>query len=78
VGSLPLFTYKRGPETVAMSCAETAMSERMARHLLSRGLMPLAWIKNTDRVRLVELRSVADPAAPLAAGWTNSGSGSGA
>lgn len=70
VGSLPLFMYKRGPETVAMSCAETTMSERVARHLLSRGLMPLAWIKNTDRVRLVELRSVADPAAPLAASWT--------
>jgi type VI secretion system protein ImpC len=74
VGSLPLFMYKRGPETVAMSCAETTMSERVARHLLSRGLMPLAWIKNTDRVRLVELRSVSDPVAPLAASWA-SGSG---
>jgi type VI secretion system protein ImpC len=76
VGSLPLFTYRRGPETVATPCAEIVMSERIARHLLSRGLMPLAWIKNTDRVRLVELRSVADPAAPLAAAWTGATSGS--
>ena len=58
VESLPLFTYRRGPETVAMPCAEIVMSERIARHLLSRGLMPVAWIKNTDRVRLIELRSV--------------------
>ena len=78
VGSLPLFTYRRGPETVATSCAETIMSERVARHLLSRGLMALAWIKNTDRVRLVELRSVADPAAPLAAAWARPDSGTGA
>jgi len=76
LSSLPLFMYKRGPETVAASCAEVVMSERVARHLLSRGLMPLAWIKNTDRVRLVELRSVADPSAPLAATWAGSTSGS--
>lgn len=75
VGSLPFFTYRRGPETVAIPCAETVMSERVARNLLSRGLMPVAWIKNTDRVRLVELRSVADPTAPLAATWAG-GSGS--
>jgi type VI secretion system protein ImpC len=75
VGALPLFTYRRGPETVATPCAETVMSERVARHLLSRGLMPLAWIKNTDRVRLVELRSVAEPTAPLAAAWAGTASG---
>jgi type VI secretion system protein ImpC len=71
VGSLPYFTFARGPETVAKSCAEVVMSERIARHLLSRGIMPLAWIKDTDRVRLVELRSVVDPAAPLAAPWAS-------
>jgi type VI secretion system protein ImpC len=70
VGSLPLFTHRRGPETVATPCTEIVMSERVARQLLSRGLMPLAWIKNTDRVRLVEFRSVADPAAPLMAAWS--------
>jgi type VI secretion system protein ImpC len=71
VGSLPYFTFARGPETIAKSCAEVVMSERVARHLLSRGIMPLAWIKDTDRVRLVELRSVADPAAPLTAPWAS-------
>ena len=71
VASLPYFTFARGPETVAKSCAEVVMSERVARHLLSRGIMPLAWIKDSDRVRLVELRSVADPATPLAAPWAN-------
>lgn len=69
IGSLPFFTYRRGPETVAISCAEMVMSERVARQLLSRGLMPMAWIRDTDRVRLVELRSVAEPAAPLAGAW---------
>ena len=75
IGSLPYFMYRRGPETVALSCAETIMSERIARHLLSRGLMPLAWIKNTDRVRLVEMCSVSDPTAPLATAWSGTASG---
>jgi predicted component of type VI protein secretion system len=70
VGSLPYFTFKRGPSTVAKSCAEMIMSERIARHLLARGLTPIAWIKDSDRVRLVELRSVADPSVPLAAIWS--------
>jgi type VI secretion system protein ImpC len=72
VGGLPYFTYRRGPETVAKSCAEAIMSERIARLLLARGLMPVAWIKDTDRVRVVELRSVSDPSAPLAAQWAGS------
>jgi predicted component of type VI protein secretion system len=72
VGGLPYFTYRRGPETVAKSCAEAIMSERVARLLLARGLMPVAWIKDTDRVRVVELRSVGDPSAPLAAQWAGS------
>jgi len=74
VSSLPFHTYRRGSDTVATSCAETVMSERAARHLLSRGLMPMAWIRNTDRIRLVELRSVAEPPAPLAAAWAGSAS----
>lgn len=69
VGSLPYFTYRRGPETVAMPCAETIMSERVARDLLSRGIIPVAWMRDTDSVRLVDLRSVAHPPAPLAAAW---------
>jgi type VI secretion system protein ImpC len=69
VTGLPYFTYRRGPETIAKSCAEAIMSERIARLLLARGLMPVAWIKDTDRVRIVEIRSVSDPSAPLAAPW---------
>ena len=69
VGGLPYFTYRRGPETVAKSCAEGIMSERVARLLLARGLMPVAWIRDTDRVRIVDFRSVADPTTPLAASW---------
>ncbi len=69
VAGLPYFTYRRGPETIAKSCAEAIMSERVARLLLARGLMPVAWIKDTDRVRVVEIRSVSDPSAPLAAPW---------
>ena len=69
VGGLPYFTYRRGPETVAKSCAEGIMSERVARALLARGLMPVAWIRDSDRIRVVELRSVSDPTSPLAAPW---------
>jgi len=71
VGGLPYFTFRRGPETVAKSCAEMIMSERIARGLLARGLMPVAWIKDTDRVRVVEIRSVSEPSAPLAGAWAS-------
>jgi type VI secretion system protein ImpC len=74
VSGLPYFTYRRGPETVAKSCAEGVMSERVARHLLGRGLMPVAWIRDTDRVRIVDLRSVSDPPAALAASWAGTAS----
>jgi hypothetical protein len=50
------------------------MSERVARHLLGRGLMPVAWIRDTDRVRIVDLRSVSDPPAALAASWAGTAS----
>lgn len=70
VAGLPLVLYRRGPETIALPCAETLMSERAAGRLLDRGIMPVATIRDADRVRLVELRSVALPPAPLAGPWS--------
>ena len=69
VAGLPYFTYRRDGQTIAKSCAEGIMSERVARWLLGRGIMPVAWIRDTDRVRIVDLRSVTDPSSPLSAAW---------
>jgi hypothetical protein len=42
-----------------------------ADRLMDRGLMPLATMKDSDRVRLVRLQSLANPLAALAGRWSN-------
>ena len=46
--------------------AEVLLGERAAQRLLDRGLMALASVRGTDRIRLVRFQSIARPAAPLA------------
>ena len=67
IEGLPLHSIDGG--TDLKPCAEVTMDERLARGLLDAGIMPLASIKNTDRVHLVRVQSVAEPVAGLAGGW---------
>jgi type VI secretion system ImpC/EvpB family protein/type VI secretion system ImpB/VipA family protein len=66
---LPFVVFGRGAEAEAVPCAEALLTERAASRILDRGIMPLATLKDQDRIRLIRLQSVARPLAPLAARW---------
>ena len=68
VGDLPLHVRRIGGEAVAAPCTEVALTEHAADRLLAAGLMPLAWLKDSDRVRLVRFQSVASPPSGLEIG----------
>jgi type VI secretion system protein ImpC len=69
IDGLPAHTYREDGEVQLKPCAEVLLTEDAAEILLDRGIMPLASIKGTDRVRLVRFQSVAAPPAPLAGRW---------
>ena len=70
ISGLPLYTYASDAGTEMKPCAECWMAERTVEKFLSRGIMPLASMKNSDAVKLMRLQSVARPAAPLAGRWS--------
>lgn len=67
---LPLHIVRRDGATESQPCAESLMSERAAARIGGSGLMALASMKGSDRVRLTGYVSIADPPAPLAGPWT--------
>jgi type VI secretion system protein ImpC len=70
IDGLPAHSYRKDGESQLKPCAEVLLTEDAAETLLDRGFMPLASIKNSDRVRLVRFQSVADPTAQLAGRWS--------
>ncbi len=66
VGGLPVYSFKAGGEKETKPCAEAWLSEKAAEAILSRGLMPVLSVKGRDSVLLASLRSVSEPAHPLA------------
>ena len=70
IAGLPLHVYKHAGEAIATPCAEVLLTERVVERLLSRGLTPLVWVRDTDVVVLPRLQSVAEPATPLAGRWS--------
>jgi type VI secretion system protein ImpC len=70
IDGLPAHTYRKDGAAELKPCAEVLLTENAAEILLERGFMPLASIKDTDRVRLVRFQSVADPPAQLAGRWS--------
>jgi type VI secretion system protein ImpC len=69
IDNLPLHVYKQDGEPQLKPCAEILLTEDAAETLLERGLMPVASVKGTDRVKLVRFQSVAEPPASLAGKW---------
>jgi type VI secretion system protein ImpC len=67
---LPLHLVRRDGTTESQPCAESLMTERAAARIGASGLMALASMKDSDRVRLTGYTSIADPPAPLAGPWT--------
>jgi len=69
IDGLPLHVYQSEGEKRLKPCAEILMTEEAAELLIGRGFIPLATIKDTDRVRVVRFQSIASPSAPLAGRW---------
>jgi type VI secretion system protein ImpC len=69
ISGLPFCVLGRGQEARAVGPGEGPLTVRAADALLERGLMPLAPLKESDRVRLVRLQSAADPVATLLGRW---------
>ena len=59
--------YEDGGEVMVKPCAEAVLSERAGTTLRSSGITPLATVRDTDRVRVGPLRSVAG--TPLSGRW---------
>ncbi len=69
IDGMPAHTYKEDGEMQLKPCAEVLLTDEAAEMLLDRGFMPLASMKNSDRVRVVRFQSVADPPVALAGRW---------
>jgi type VI secretion system protein ImpC len=69
VSGLPVGVLGRGPSAQAVGPGEAPLSVRAADALMERGFMPLAPLKESDRVRLVRLQSTAHPVASLLGRW---------
>ena len=69
VDRMPIYTYEADGESVAKPSAEALLTDRAIGRIHESGLMALATIKNSDRIRLVQWHSVAAPARPLAGRW---------
>lgn len=66
IGDLPVHSFNVDGEKQAKPCAEAWLSEKAADVILNRGLMPVLSVRGRDSVILVSLRSIFDPAWPLA------------
>jgi type VI secretion system protein ImpC len=71
VSGMPVGAIGRGTEARAVGPGEAPLGVRAADLLMDRGLMALAPLKETDRVRLVRVQSCASPIAALAGRWGN-------
>jgi type VI secretion system protein ImpC len=69
IDGLPLHLYESDGEKRLKPCAEILMTEEAAELLIGRGFIPLASMKDTDRVKVVRFQSIASPGAPLAGRW---------
>ncbi len=69
ISGLPFGVLGRGEAARTVGPGEGPLTIRAADALLERGVMPLAPLKDTDRVRLIRLQSAAHPVAALLGRW---------
>jgi type VI secretion system protein ImpC len=66
---LPLHVRRMDGETSLLPCSEGVMLDRAALRFIERGIMPLAWMRDSDVVRLARFQSVGSGGASLAGRW---------
>jgi type VI secretion system protein ImpC len=75
ISDLPLYVAKVEGEFVATPCAEAVLGERAAERLLDRGITPLLTVRDSYRVILPRLQSIAATPTALMGRWNASGHG---
>lgn len=70
VDGLPLHYYDEDGERAIKPCAEVLLTERASDRFAERGLIPVWWVRDTDRVRLVPFRSLARDKPALQGRWS--------
>jgi type VI secretion system protein ImpC len=69
VDGLPMYLFKADGENKVYPCAEIVLTESNSDLILEQGLMPLISFRDSDRVRLARLQSVATPLSKLGGKW---------
>jgi len=69
VDGLPAHVYKDDGGAAMKPCAEVLLTEEAAQRLLDCGFIPLVSIRDSDRVRVLRMQSLALEPAPLAGRW---------
>ena len=70
IEGLPTHVFSENGETQTKPCAEIAMTHEACDKLIEEGLMPLISFKDTDRVRLGGVQSIAFPSKDLDGRWS--------
>ncbi len=70
VDSLPTHVYQIDGETITKPCAEVVLTHTACDIILEQGVMPLLSFRDTDRVRLGGLHSIAFPEKALSGRWS--------
>ncbi|NBC32332.1 MAG: hypothetical protein GVY13_06610 [Alphaproteobacteria bacterium] len=69
VDGLPLHYYDEDGDRAIKPCAEVLLTERASDRFAERGLIPVWWVRDTDRVRLVPLRALSRAKPALQGRW---------
>lgn len=69
LSGLPLLILEEDGEKFAHPCGETLLSEREARHIAERGVIPLLSVRGEDVVQLASFHSLAADRSPLRGPW---------
>ncbi len=68
VGGVPVHKFRQDGETKVKACAEAWLTDRAAEVIERQGIMPFQSVKGRDAVRLVNMRSIAQPTKSLPMG----------
>jgi type VI secretion system protein ImpC len=69
IEGLPAHVYKKDGAAELKPCAEVLLTEEAAEALLDCGFIPLVSIRDSDRVRVLRMQSLALSPSPLAGRW---------
>lgn len=70
IENAPMHLYKEEGETKIKTGAEHALTLKGVETMLNFGLMPLLAFRDSDRVRLARIQSIASPKKPLQGKWS--------